>query len=245
MRTARYRVVPLKIDRRWSIEGEIDCRRSIDGEIDCRRSIEEDKGKKKEEKKRRKNIASSSFACRHRRRAVVAGGRGRIVAARALGRFFSCISPRGEKGRGDEMTLEEYEKIKEEKRKALLAMKSEERKVEIDKELQSMQQLSTKKENDPIFVKLVCFFFFGSDKDSGKKKENIDRDERSKKALSINEFLKPAEGERYYGPSGRGRGRGRGDRGPLRASYGSGVSSFAAAAPSIEDPGQFPTLGGK
>ncbi|RRT63056.1 hypothetical protein B296_00016233 [Ensete ventricosum] len=116
------------------------------------------------------------------------------------------------------MTLEEYEKIKEEKRKALLAMKSAERKVEIDKELQSMQQLSTKKENDPIFVKL---------------------------ALSINEFLKPAEGERYYGPSGRGRGRGRGDRGPLRASYGSGVSSFAAAAPSIEDPGQFPTLGGK
>ncbi|RZR90687.1 hypothetical protein BHM03_00018643 [Ensete ventricosum] len=225
MRTARYRVVPLKIDRRWSIEGEIDCRRSIDGEIDCRRSIEEDKGKKKEEKKRRKNIASSSFACRHRRRAVVAGGRGRIVAARALGRFFSCISPRGEKGRGDEMTLEEYEKIKEEKRKALLAMKSAERKVEIDKELQSMQQLSTKKENDPIFVKLVCFFLF--------------------RVICINEFLKPAEGERYYGPSGRGRGRGRGDRGPLRASYGSGVSSFAAAAPSIEDPGQFPTLGGK
>ncbi|KAJ8483966.1 hypothetical protein OPV22_016451 [Ensete ventricosum] len=144
-----------------------------------------------------------------------------------------------EKEEDKEMTLEEYEKIKEEKRKALLAMKSAERKVEIDKELQSMQQLSTKKENDPIFVKL------GSDKDSGKKKENIDRDERSKKALSINEFLKPAEGERYYGPSGRGRGRGRGDRGPLRASYGSGVSSFAAAAPSIEDPGQFPTLGGK
>ncbi|CAL9085944.1 unnamed protein product [Musa acuminata var. zebrina] len=145
-----------------------------------------------------------------------------------------------EKEEDKEMTLEEYEKIREEKRKALLAMKAEERKVEIDKELQSMQQLSTKKENDPIFVKL------GSDKDFGKKKENADRDERSKKSLSINEFLKPAEGGRYYSPGGRGRGRGRGDRGPLRGSYGSGGSSFAAAAaPSIEDPGQFPTLGGK
>ncbi|XP_065044610.1 RGG repeats nuclear RNA binding protein A-like [Musa acuminata AAA Group] len=150
-----------------------------------------------------------------------------------------AINESEEKEEDKEMTLEEYEKIKEEKRKALLAMKSEERKVEIDKELQSMQQLSTKKENDPIFVKL------GSDKDSGKKKENIDRDERSKKSLSINEFLKPAEGGRYYGPSGRGRGRGRGDHGPFRGSYGSGVSSFMAAAPSIEDPGQFPTLGGK
>ncbi|URE32273.1 plasminogen activator inhibitor 1 RNA-binding protein [Musa troglodytarum] len=145
-----------------------------------------------------------------------------------------------EKEEDKEMTLEEYEKIREEKRKAMLAMKAEERKVEIDKELQSMQQLSTKKENDPIFVKL------GSDKDLGKKKENADRDERSKKSLSINEFLKPAEGGRYYSPGGRGRGRGRGDRGPLRGSYGGGGSSFAAAsAPSIEDPGQFPTLGGK
>ncbi|KAG1346657.1 RGG repeats nuclear RNA binding protein A [Cocos nucifera] len=72
-----------------------------------------------------------------------------------------------------EMTLEEYEKIREEKRKALLAMKTEERKVEIDKELQSMQQLSLKKRNDDVFIKL------GSDKDVGKKKD--DRDERAKK----------------------------------------------------------------
>lgn len=97
------------------------------------------------------------------------------------------------------MTLEEYEKVKDEKRKALLAMKAEERKVEIDKELQSMQLLTTKRENDPflvklvflqlrpftlqfhrIFVKLVWFISQGSDKD-GKKKENIDRDDRSKK----------------------------------------------------------------
>lgn len=56
-----------------------------------------------------------------------------------------------------EMTLEEFEKIREEKRKALLALKAEERKVEVDKDLQSMQPLSNKKENDEIFVKLVIF----------------------------------------------------------------------------------------
>ena len=53
------------------------------------------------------------------------------------------------------MTLEEYEKIREEKRKALLALKAEERKVEVDKELESMRQLSVKKDNDEIFIKLV------------------------------------------------------------------------------------------
>jgi plasminogen activator inhibitor 1 RNA-binding protein len=53
------------------------------------------------------------------------------------------------------MTLEEFEKIREEKRKALLALKTEERKVEVDKDLQAMQLLSTKKGNDEVFVKLV------------------------------------------------------------------------------------------
>ena len=53
------------------------------------------------------------------------------------------------------MTLEEYEKIREEKRKALLAMKTEERKVVMDKDLESMQQLSLKKGNDDVFIKLV------------------------------------------------------------------------------------------
>ncbi|CAL9074502.1 RGG repeats nuclear RNA binding protein A-like [Musa acuminata AAA Group] len=143
-----------------------------------------------------------------------------------------------EKEEDKEMTLEEYEKVREEKRKALLAMKNEERKVEIDEELQSMKQLSVKKGNDDVFVKL------GSDKDIGKKKENIDRDERSKKSMSINEFLKPTEGERNRG--GRGRGRGRGGRGQFGSGFGGEGSTFAAAAaPSIEDPGQFPTLGGK
>ncbi|TVU20485.1 hypothetical protein EJB05_36693 [Eragrostis curvula] len=134
-----------------------------------------------------------------------------------------------------EMTLEEFEKIREEKRKALLALKNEERKVDVDKDLQSMQLLSNKKENDDVFIKL------GSDKDALKKKENAEREERAKKSLSINEFLKPAEGERYYG--GRGRGRGRGDRGGFRGGYGGGYR--APPAPAIQDKAEFPTLGGK
>uniref|UniRef100_N1QUP2 Hyaluronan/mRNA-binding protein domain-containing protein n=1 Tax=Aegilops tauschii TaxID=37682 RepID=N1QUP2_AEGTA len=136
-----------------------------------------------------------------------------------------------------EMTLEEYEKVLEEKRKAILALKAEERKVEVDKELQSMQQLSVKKDAEEVFIKL------GSDKE--KKKENTEREERAKKSLSINEFLKPAEGERYSG--GRGRGRGFRGRGEARGGYngGGGGGRRPAAAPAIEDQSQFPTLGGK
>ncbi|KAM3323081.1 plasminogen activator inhibitor 1 RNA-binding protein-like [Capsicum chacoense] len=130
-----------------------------------------------------------------------------------------------------EMTLEEYEKLLEEKRKALQALKTaEERKVDT-KVFESMQQLS-KKSSDEIFVKL------GS---KDKKRESAEKEEKAKKAVSINEFLKPAEGERYYAPGGRGRGRGRGSRGYSGASSTSNVE----AAPPIEDPGHFPTLGGK
>ncbi|XP_076938493.1 RGG repeats nuclear RNA binding protein A-like [Bidens hawaiensis] len=138
-------------------------------------------------------------------------------------------SERVEEPENKEMTLEEYQKVLEEKRKALEALKTEERKVEVDKELASMQQLSNKKTSDDIFVKL------GSDKD--KRKEIAEKEERAKKSLSINEFLKPAEGERYHTPGGRGRGRG--SRG------GGGGSSYAYEAPKIEDPSHFPTLGGK
>uniref|UniRef100_A0A2P2L2P8 Uncharacterized protein n=1 Tax=Rhizophora mucronata TaxID=61149 RepID=A0A2P2L2P8_RHIMU len=53
------------------------------------------------------------------------------------------------------MTLEEYEKVREEKRKNLLALKPEARKVNVDKAFESMQQLSNKKEIDKIFIKLV------------------------------------------------------------------------------------------
>ena len=38
-----------------------------------------------------------------------------------------------------EMTLEEYQKVLEDKRKALEALKTEERKLEVDKVLASMQ----------------------------------------------------------------------------------------------------------
>ncbi|KAG0454684.1 hypothetical protein HPP92_023976 [Vanilla planifolia] len=135
----------------------------------------------------------------------------------------------------NEMTLEEYEKIREEKRKALLAMKVEERKVEVDKDLQTMQQLTIKKGVDDVFIKL------GSDKDLSKRRDGAEKDDRAKKAMSINDFLKPAEGGRSYGSGGRGRGRGRGS---FQAGY-NGGSAALPATPSIEDQGQFPTLGGK
>uniref|UniRef100_A0A5B7BP35 Putative Hyaluronan/mRNA-binding protein n=1 Tax=Davidia involucrata TaxID=16924 RepID=A0A5B7BP35_DAVIN len=130
-----------------------------------------------------------------------------------------------------EMTLEEYEKVLEEKRKALLALKTKERKVNLDKELESMQLLSSKKDEHDIFIKL------GSDKD--KRKEAAEKEDRAKKSVSINEFLKPAEGERYYNPGGRGRGRGRGFRGGFSGSN----MMNNVEAPSIEDAGQFPSLG--
>ncbi|XP_009776248.1 RGG repeats nuclear RNA binding protein A-like [Nicotiana tabacum] len=133
-----------------------------------------------------------------------------------------------------EMTLEEYEKVLEEKRQALQALKTEERKVDI-KEFESMQQLS-KKSSDDIFIKL-------GPKD--KRRESAEKEEKAKKAVSINEFLKPAEGERYYAPGGRGRGgRGRGSRG-YGGGYGGANTTSNVEAPLIEDPGHFPTLGGK
>jgi hypothetical protein len=55
------------------------------------------------------------------------------------------------------MTLEEYQKLLEEKRKALQALKTEERKVDT-KEFETMQALSCKKDNFEIFAKLVRTF---------------------------------------------------------------------------------------
>ncbi|RWW15255.1 hypothetical protein GW17_00020918 [Ensete ventricosum] len=81
-RTARYRTILPKIDRRRSIEGginrrrsiegEIDRRRSIEGEIDRRRSIEEEKGKKKEEKKKKEEEKKEYRAVARARRKIVA-----------------------------------------------------------------------------------------------------------------------------------------------------------------------------
>ncbi|MBA0736201.1 hypothetical protein Gogos_009773, partial [Gossypium gossypioides] len=79
------------------------------------------------------------------------------------------------------MTLEEYEKLMEEKRKALQALKTEGRKVDA-KEFESMQQLSNKKSNDEIFIKL------GSDKD--KRKEAYEKEERAKKVF-VHPFIQP------------------------------------------------------
>ncbi|KAL0910411.1 hypothetical protein M5K25_021391 [Dendrobium thyrsiflorum] len=137
----------------------------------------------------------------------------------------------------NEMTLEEYEKVREEKRKALLSMKVAERKVQFDEEFKDMQQLSIKKgDDDLVFIKL------GSDKDLSKRRENTEKEERAKKAITINEFLKPTEGEKRYSPGG-GFGRGRG-RGSFRGGFVSSnnLSSASQAAPLIEDPTQFPTL---
>ncbi|CAN0908387.1 RGG repeats nuclear RNA binding protein B, partial [Linum grandiflorum] len=135
-----------------------------------------------------------------------------------------------------EMTLAEWEKIRAEQGKTSVVLKTtEQRKVDA-KEFATMQQISSKKENDEIFAKL------GSDKD--KKKEAAEKEEKARKAVSINEFLKPAEGESYRG--GRGRG-GRGGRGSGRgAGFGGGGGyNRDVSAPKIEDPGQFPSLGGK
>lgn len=57
------------------------------------------------------------------------------------------------------MTLDEYEKILEEKKKALQSQTTSERKVDT-KVFESMQQLSNKKSNDEIFIKLVSRILF-------------------------------------------------------------------------------------
>ncbi|KAG0500342.1 hypothetical protein HPP92_000414 [Vanilla planifolia] len=127
------------------------------------------------------------------------------------------------------MTLAEYEQVLQEKRKALESLKSEARKVVLDKDFEGMQLMAKKKEEELVIKK--------SDKDKGKRKEIAEKEDKSRKYVSINEFLKPAGGERLR-PSSRGRGgRGRGREGFL----GDGFRS--QAAPSIEDPGQFPLLG--
>ncbi|KAI3876242.1 hypothetical protein MKW92_024354 [Papaver armeniacum] len=146
------------------------------------------------------------------------------------------------------------------KRKVLVAMKAEERKVELDKSFESMKLL--KKGEEEIFVKL------GSDKNSGKRREDGDREEKAKRysccicyntlySVSIIEFLKPAEGERRNYRSGGGRGdrggggrgdRGGGGRGATRGRGGGHNNNNARSSPdgpSIGDISLFPSLGGK
>ncbi|KAL0928464.1 hypothetical protein M5K25_000348 [Dendrobium thyrsiflorum] len=134
----------------------------------------------------------------------------------------------------NEMTLAEYEKLLQEKRKALESLKVETRKVVIDKDFEGMQIIEKKKEDEVSKLKL--------DYDKGKKKEITEREEKSRKSQSINEFLKPADGERYrVSTSSRGRGgRGRGRGGGYVSDY---PSQAAATAPPLEDPTHFPILG--
>ncbi|KAG7946495.1 hypothetical protein I3843_14G042100 [Carya illinoinensis] len=139
-----------------------------------------------------------------------------------------------------EMTLEEYEKVLLEKRKALEALrKTEGRKVTLDKDLESMQLVERKKD-DSLFIKLK------SEKEKLKKKGSLEKDDKVRKSMSINEFLKPAEGELHVAGRGRGgRGRGRGGRGESRGEFlGRRRQVEAGPAPSFEDPNQFPVLGG-
>ncbi|XP_019058140.1 PREDICTED: RNA-binding protein FUS-like [Tarenaya hassleriana] len=124
-----------------------------------------------------------------------------------------------------ETTLDEYEKILkvEEKRKVLQSLTaSDERKVELN-EFESMQQLANKKANNDVFIKLGW--------DTDKRKDAFEKEEKAKKAVSINEFLKPADGEGDCYPRG-GRGRGRGRGGGSRGRYG-GYQREAALFPSL------------
>ncbi|KAH0868351.1 LOW QUALITY PROTEIN: hypothetical protein HID58_075373, partial [Brassica napus] len=102
--------------------------------------------------------------------------------------------------------------------------------------LNQCKNSQTRRSLDEIFIKL------GSDKD----KRKDDKEEKAKKAVNINEFLKPGEGENYYRGGGRGgRGRGRGGRDGEGASGGGFDGYHSEAAPAIGDTAQFPSLGGK
>ncbi|KAH0877215.1 hypothetical protein HID58_064609 [Brassica napus] len=102
--------------------------------------------------------------------------------------------------------------------------------------LNQCKNSQTRRSLDEIFIKL------GSDKD----KRKDDKEEKAKKAVNINEFLKPGEGENYYRGGGRGgRGRGGGGRDGEGASGGGFDGYRSEAAPAIGDTAQFPSLGGK
>ncbi|RWV92396.1 hypothetical protein GW17_00045233 [Ensete ventricosum] len=85
MRTAHYRAVSLKIDRRRPIEGKIDRQRSIEGE----------KGKKKKRKRRKKEKRSIYFP------APSSSARHRCPWVASAHGSHAPFLPREEKGRGD------------------------------------------------------------------------------------------------------------------------------------------------
>ncbi|XP_068660641.1 RGG repeats nuclear RNA binding protein A-like [Aristolochia californica] len=138
-----------------------------------------------------------------------------------------------------EMTLDEYEKLLSEKRKALEVLKTEERKVVLDKDFEFMQLIDKKKENEVHFVKLK------SEKDK-LKKDSIEKEEKTRKSVHMSEFLRPVAGGERYGGRGR-RGRGRGERHSSISRFGAGFSGHSVheAEPDlhIEDTRHFPLLG--
>ncbi|KAJ8510579.1 hypothetical protein OPV22_001013 [Ensete ventricosum] len=77
----------------------------------------------------------------------------------------------------NEMTLHEYAKVLQEKRKALVSLKIEERKVVVDKDFESMQLVEKKKEDD--FIKLKI------EKEKLKKKDNTEKEEKVRKFASF------------------------------------------------------------
>ncbi|RZS00208.1 hypothetical protein BHM03_00029870 [Ensete ventricosum] len=104
MRTARYRAVQPKIDRRRSISA---VGGRLKGEIDCRRSIEREKGRKKRKKKKKKRKEEKKNTYRPRAVLARASSPLRVVAARGLPAPACHRRPRalfrlhGEKDRGD------------------------------------------------------------------------------------------------------------------------------------------------
>lgn len=70
-----------------------------------------------------------------------------------------------EEKKNNEMILDKYEKILEQKRKALATSKVEESKVEADKAFETMQMVDKKSTEEDVFIKL------GADKDKKKKEK--------------------------------------------------------------------------
>ncbi|RZR70675.1 hypothetical protein BHM03_00001044, partial [Ensete ventricosum] len=94
-RTARYRAVPPKIDRRRSISTVGD---RLKGEIDRQRSIEREKGRKKKKRKKKKKKKGEKRPIARAWSSPVRCRRLRAVAARGSQALFL---PRREKDRGD------------------------------------------------------------------------------------------------------------------------------------------------
>ncbi|RWW23435.1 hypothetical protein GW17_00012314 [Ensete ventricosum] len=86
MRTARYRAVQPKIDRRRSISA---VGGRLKGEIDCRRSIEREKGRKKRKKKKKKRKEEKKNT--YRPRAVLARASSPLARRRRTRVASTCV----------------------------------------------------------------------------------------------------------------------------------------------------------